>query len=135
MSVNLDEIRANLRKKALATIALLAADGDPKPSAVEQALLALGGEFDKELARAKAKLKLAKLEGEMPALHEALRLACVETEKAHAEKEAVALRHRAEVDAAELEYRDKWMRSNQAQMLTNKHEYAIRDLLAEVSQP
>ena len=132
MSVNLDEIRANLRTKALAVVAQIAADGDPKPSAVEQALVVLGASFDAEMSKAKARLKLAAAEAEMPALRAAMDAAGAEAGKAHDAKEALEAKHRTEKDAAEIEFRDKWMRSNQAQAAVNKVEYRIRDLTAEI---
>jgi len=132
MSVNLDEIRAKLRTKALATVALLASDGDPKPSAVEQALVVLGASFDAELAKAQARLKLAAAEAELGPLKAAMDAACVLTETAHKSREETETRHRTEKEAAEIEFRDKWIKSNQAQRVVNDCEYKIRDLTAEI---
>jgi len=132
MSVNLEAIRQEIETEYLATVAAIAADGSVAPKAVKAAMLGLGVRFDRELARAKAKLLLAAAEAELPVLKAAMDAAGAETGKAHDAKEALEAKHRTEKDEAEIEFRDKWMRSNQAQAAVNKVEYRIRDLTAEI---
>jgi len=135
MSVNLEAIRQEIETEYLATVAAIAADGSVAPKAVKAAMLGLGVRFDKEFGRAKAKLRLAAVEAEMPALRAAMDAACVLTEAAHKSREETETRHRTEKEAAEIEFRDKWMKSNQAQRVVNDCEYKIRDLTVEVNQP
>ena len=114
MSVDIQSIKAGLRARAAETVKSVAADRDVAPADVENALLVLGGDFDRELDRERKRLKLAALQAELTPL-----IALRDEEAAKSkifddEYRATQVRHAGELRDVEARCREQGRLTNMA---------------------